>query len=148
MKIVNQLKNLHTLFFEFMRYCAVGGIAFICDYSILYVLTEFIGVYYLISTFAGFTVGILINYILSQKWVFKNVKIHGFRPFFTFLIIGIVGLGITEICMWLGVEAANMNYMVIKVLTTAIVLLWNYTARKTLIFSTLLINKQIEHSLD
>lgn len=123
-----------TLLFEFIRYCIVGGAAFLCDYAVLFLLTEYIGIYYLVSAFLGFITGISVNYFLSIRWVFRASRVEGFQCFLFFLIIGAAGLGMTVIGMWLGVEVFGFNYMLVKAGVTGIVLLWNYTARRILLF--------------
>jgi putative flippase GtrA len=52
---------------EFVRYVLAGGFAFACDASTLYVLTAFLGVYYLISGVVGFGLGLAVNYLLSRS---------------------------------------------------------------------------------
>jgi putative flippase GtrA len=53
-----------------------------------------------------------------------------------FVVIGIIGLLINELCMHIGVEFLGINYMIVKVITAAIVMVWNYIARKVTIFSS------------
>jgi len=132
-----------TFILEFMRYCLAGGIAFLCDYTMLFVLIEFAGIHYLISSIAGFIAGLLANYILSKRWVFKGSRAKGFGSFFTFSVIGVIGLGVTEVCMWLGVDVLELKYMVVKLFVTGVVLLWNYSARKVFVFSTPVSSKLI-----
>ena len=50
-------------------------------------------------------------------------------------MIGLLGLGWTELGMWVGIELLKWNYMVVKVLVTGAVLMWNYLGRKLLIFN-------------
>jgi putative flippase GtrA len=40
------------------------------DFGSLYVLTEYAGVYYLVSAAAAFLLGLSTNYALSVAWVF------------------------------------------------------------------------------
>lgn len=49
-------------------------------------------------------------------------------------MIGIMGLFLTEAGMYAGVELFNMNYLLTKIIVAVLVLLWNYIARKVLIF--------------
>ena len=39
----------HERIMEIIRFCLVGGLSFLLDYSILFALTEYAGVYYLYS---------------------------------------------------------------------------------------------------
>ena len=128
---------------EFLRYAVVGGIAFVADFATLiasqeiYLRSFFSGVY--IATALGFVVGLAVNYTLSLWFVFTSEKDRGkgrsLAAFLVFGVIGLLGLVWTELGMWLGIELLHLNYMLVKVFVTGIVLLWNYLGRKILIFN-------------
>lgn len=46
-----------------------------------------------------------------------------------------MGLGWTEIGMWIGVSVLDGHYVPVKIAVTGAVLLWNYLGRKILIFN-------------
>lgn len=131
-----------SLFAEFFRYGVVGGIAFLADFGALVGTKELLfhdwalGVY--VATVVGFVVGLAVNYWLSLLFVFTAQKDQGkgrsWGAFLVFGIIGVVGLGLTELGMWVGVELLAWNYMIVKMLVTGAVLMWNYLGRKLIIF--------------
>jgi putative flippase GtrA len=135
---------LTSILLEFMRYCLVGGTAFIIDFAVLYVTRTYVffalgtmGI--LLATTCGFVSGLTFNYIFSLIFVFKdideNVKKHKIHSFVVFAIIGISGLCITELFMFTGVKLLGNNfYLFVKIITAGFVLVWNYIARKILIF--------------
>ncbi len=139
------------LIYEIGRYLLVGGLATVFDYLAFalfrYVILDLTTVNLLISTAIGFMVGLTINYVLSIIFVFKNVadpnKGKKVSSFILFAIIGLIGLGMTELGMWLGDVTRffvgegiyKIPEMVMKVIMTGIVLCWNYIARKLLIFN-------------
>ena len=45
-----------------------------------------------------------------------------------------IGLGLTELIMYLGTELLHISYLIVKIAADAIVLVWNYVGRKVLIF--------------
>lgn len=127
---------------EFLRYAVVGGIAFLADFGTLVGCQELLfsgtrlGVY--IATVCGFIVGLAVNYFLSLAFVFTQAKDRGkgrsVGAFVVFGLIGVVGLLLTEAGMCVGIEWLNWNYMVVKILVTGAVLMWNYLGRKIIIF--------------
>jgi len=143
---VYELQNkerMKALFREFSRYLVVGGTAFLVDYGVLYLSKTFLfdsigdtGVY--LATALGFLAGLTYNYILSLIWVFQSAKDQKkgrtVGAFLVFAVIGAIGLLLTEGGMFLGYQLLHMNYMVVKLFVAAFVLLWNYGARKILIF--------------
>jgi putative flippase GtrA len=143
-KVDARKKGAWTVLFEFIRYVIVGGIAFLADFGTLVLMQEFFlksvkyGVY--IATVFGFIVGLFVNYILSLLFVFTQEKDRGkgrdFGSFVLFGVIGLLGLFFTELGMWIGIEIFTWNYMIVKVLVTGAVLVWNYLGRKLLIFNS------------
>ena len=127
---------------EFCRYVVVGGVAFLFDFGVLVGIQELLlktyswGVY--ISAVLGFLTGLVVNYFLSLTFVFTAVKDigkgRGIDGFLMFGFIGLVGLGLTEFSMWLGVGVLDLNYMFIKIVATFVSLLWNYLGRKWIVF--------------
>lgn len=121
---------------QLFRYTLTGGVAFLADIGALYICTEFLDMHYLISTAAGFCIGLIINYILSINWVFSGRKMKNrYAEFSIFAIIGIVGLGLNEILMYSFTDLLGIYYVYSKLITTVIVLFWNFFARKLVLFN-------------
>ena len=55
---------------QFFKYVLVGAVAFVVDFGLLYILTDFLKIYYLLSASISFVFGLVANYFLSTKWVF------------------------------------------------------------------------------
>jgi putative flippase GtrA len=122
-------------FNQLFRYTFVGGIAFIADFSSLFILTDIFNIYYLISAAVAFLLGTIINYSLSIIWVFSKRKIlNKSFEFAIFSLIGIVGLGLNELIIWVFTEYVNFHYLISKIISAGFVLLWNFFARKFLLF--------------
>lgn len=120
-------------FIQFFRYIFVGGVAFLADGGSLFLITT-IGVNYLISVIFAFVIGFAVNYGLSKLLVFENSSVNGKIEFLVYGIIGVIGLGFTEIIMYVLTEIAGLYFMVSKVIATIIVLVWNFVARKITLY--------------
>lgn len=57
---------------KYGRFLIVGTIGTLIGMSVLYVLTEYFHVYYLLSFIVGTILGSINNYLLSKHWVFKT----------------------------------------------------------------------------
>lgn len=122
---------MKQLFNQVIKFGIVGGLAFFIDYFILYVLAEYLGLYYLISSAISFTVSVIFNYICSMKFVFiRRDDISKKREFIVFIILSIVGLIINQIVMWIMVDELSVYYMFSKIFATCIVMIWNFISRK------------------
>lgn len=116
---------------QIIKFGGVGAICFVIDFLFLCLLTDFLHMNVLVSSAIAFTLSVIVNYYLSVKYVFsvnreKN-KIHNFIFFIFFSVIGLV---LTEIIMNFGVNVLFWNYMLVKILSTAIVMVFNFITRK------------------
>lgn len=148
------------LFSEILRFLLVGGTATVVDYAIAYLFYRWllppsvIGQTFslVLSTAVGFSAGLTVNWLLSIGFVYKSVtdekKSKSLTSFVIFTIIGLIGLAVTETGMYFGVStlpeitifgsttflSEQWKWWLCKVCMTLIVLVWNYIARKLIIF--------------
>jgi len=130
------LKETDNWFIQLFRYCFVGGLAFIVDYGLLVLLTEVCGLHYLISATISFIAGLIVNYLLSTSWIFRKSKLENkWAEFIVFAIIGVIGLGLNNLLLYLFTDIIHIHYMISKLITTGIVMIWNFGARKIILFT-------------
>ena len=121
---------------QLVRYALVSVIALVADVGTLYTFTQYGHVYYLASAAIGFLIGVVVNYLLSLKWVFRQrVFANSSIEFALFAGIGVVGLALNEVGMWFIKEQLGFHYLGAKAITTIAVFFWNFGARKALLFS-------------
>ena len=160
-----QKQTFKDLFWEIFRFLLVGGTATLVDYAVFYLFRQWLfpktlfawpgwnTLSLIIATAFGFCVGLLVNWILSVKFVFRAVKdkkeASSQKSFWIFALIGLIGLAITELGVLLlvyilpeitlfGVTEFLLPWdeWLSKILMTCIVLVFNYVARKTFIFKS------------
>ena len=125
------MKNLIK---QIMRFGVVGVISFLIDYGILYVLTEKANIYYLLSAGISFTVSVVINYLLSMSWVFKSNKKRGKKEeFIIFIVLSLGGLLLNQVMMYVFVDYMNVYYLLAKIVSTAIVMIYNFISRNLIL---------------
>ena len=123
------------LLVQFVRYVFVGAFAFVIDFGLLYILTEYARLHYLLSATLSFIAGLLVNYIISCLWVFNGSKFKNrLVEFLFFAAIGVVGLALNDALIWLFTDCIGTHYMFSKIVAAAMVYLWNFFARKYLVF--------------
>lgn len=121
---------------QFIRYLMVGGFAFIADFGTLYLLKEWGGFNYLLSATFAFIIGIAINYQLSIHWVFDQRAIsNNIIEFLIFAFIGIIGILLNLGIIFVLTEQFNIFYLHSKLTATAIIFLFNFSARKIFLFT-------------
>lgn len=130
-KETKPMSNTKKLFSQIIKFGFVGGTAFVIDAGLLFLLTEFCGIHYLISGMISFTASVIYNYILSVKWVFDAKKdANKTQEFIVFIVLSVIGLGINQLFMWLFVDMMHIYYMLSKIIATVIVMVYNFITRK------------------
>lgn len=130
--MINDLVRSSKTHAQFIRYFFVAGVGLVIDFSAVIFSKEVLGLYYLIATSIGFILGLIVTYTLSNKYVFGTPKDDPWKAFLLFGIIGLVGLGILSLAMWVLTGMLGLNYILSKALATIVVFVWNFFARKTL----------------
>lgn len=124
-----------NIYLQFFRYIFVGGTAFVVDFFFLYFFSDICGIYYLISAILSFIISVLVNYLMSTKWVFNQDNIENrVLEFNLFIIISTIGLGFTEVLLYLFTDVLGLYYLVSKIISAIIVLFWNFLARRYLFY--------------
>ena len=111
-KLINQI----------LKFGVVGGIAFVIDYGILFLLAKVI----------SFIISLTFNYFLSTKWVFEAKK-QTPKEVIIFVLLSVVGLGINEVLIYLGTKKLGIDVMIVKLFATAIVMVYNFITRKLIL---------------
>jgi putative flippase GtrA len=128
-------QDTNNLLIQLIRYVVVGGVAFLVDWGLLYILTEFVGLHYLLSATLSFLAGLVVNYVLSTYWIFRHSKLSNqWAEFIIYSIIGVIGLGLNNLFLFLLTDKVGLHYMVSKIIVAAVVMLWNFFARKFILF--------------
>jgi len=132
-ELINKLfiKDTDNVFVQFLMYGIVGGIAAVVNIGMLYVFTDFFGLHYIFSNILAFTLGLITNYFLSVRYVFsKERKKDRKIEFIVHVSIGIIGLCLDTLLVYLFTDKVNLYYMTSKIISTAIVFGYNFIARK------------------
>lgn len=140
-EIIHMIKRLifgksENLLIQLIRYIVSGAIAFGVDFTVLWILTDFFDFYYLTSSVISFMFGLAASYLTSATWVFDEKRLSNKTIEITiFGIIGGIGLLLTSFFMWLFTSVLFIYYLYSKILTTAIVFIWNFIAKKKILFT-------------
>ncbi|MBO4743267.1 MAG: GtrA family protein [Bacteroidales bacterium] len=125
-----------NIWIQLLRYAISGFTATIVDFALLATLTEVFGEHLLLVwTAIAFVSGLLVSYLLSINWVFDSRRLSSrTAEVSVYILIGVVGLLLTEILMWLLANKIGIHYLISKVIASTIVFLWNFCAKKFILF--------------
>lgn len=125
---------MKKLIAQIMKFGIVGVLATLIDYIVLWILTEYAGLYYLASAAISFSVSVIFNYICSMRYVFvRKENADRRKEFVIFLVLSIIGLGMNQLLMWIGTDVLGIYYLIAKLFATALVMVYNFITRKLLL---------------
>lgn len=133
---------------EFLRYVIVGGISAVIDMAVNYCMLYYIlkatkddSLPVALSVTAGFIVGIIVNYILSNLFVFtskeQKEKGRNAKAFFLYVLVGVIGYGLTVGLTLIGTKLIGEDgiwYLIMTCFVKGLVLIWNYLGRKIFVY--------------
>ena len=125
---------MKKLIAQIMKFGIVGVLATLIDYIVLWILTEYAGLYYVASAAISFSVSVGFNYICSMRYVFvRKENADRRKEFVIFLVLSIIGLGMNQLLMWIGTDVLGIYYLIAKLFATALVMVYNFITRKLLL---------------
>lgn len=122
---------MNNLIKQILKFGVVGGTAFVIDYGVFALLT-YLGMHYLLAQIFSFTISLAFNYWASIKWVF-DAKKQTKKEVIIFIVLSVIGLGINEMLLYIGVDKFKYHELVVKLIATFIVMVYNFVTRKLII---------------
>lgn len=138
---------------QFLKYFIVGGFAAFVDIGSFTFLTVVLDWNHFLANAISFTVGLLLLYFGTYKWVFHKQRINIFGDFVPFTLVGLIGLPIQTLLLYGLIDCGIMESLfrvggvilgirldltlilpISKVFVAGIVFLGNFFVRKFLVF--------------
>lgn len=130
------MDKLKQLVLQLFKFGISGIICFIIDYICLYLFSHLFN--YLISAAIAYIISTIFNYLLSIHYVFNSKENSKIKEIIIFILLSIIGLFLTEFCMYLFTDICNFYYMLSKIFSTATVMIFNFVTRKIFLEKNLL----------
>lgn len=121
---------------RFFNFCIVGVIGTVIDIGLLYCLVEYFYFPVLFATTISFCVAVINNYFLNKYFTFKSIEKNSLKQFIKYFSVSLIGLGINNTSMYFLINYLLCWYIYSKMMTTLVVLFWNFLANKYWTFKT------------
>lgn len=116
---------------QFIRYAIVGAVNTGLDFGMYIGLTrgfEFWKHHYLLANGLSFIIVVTWSFFWNKYWTFKNCEARHAIQYLKFVIITLVGVGIAENVLYIGVEFFSVHDLVSKIIAAPLVVVWNFSA--------------------
>ena len=125
------MEKLKELILQFCKFGMVGTFCFCIDYGLMILLTETHVMSYYASSAVSFTASVIVNYVLSMRFVFVAKEgMSKMQEIMIFIALSMVGLLLNQMIMFFAVELLGMFYALAKIFATILVTAYNFISRK------------------
>jgi dolichol-phosphate mannosyltransferase len=115
---------------DVIKFGTVGLSGVIVNMGLLYVLTEYFNLFYLVSAAFAVETSIIWNYVWNESWTFSHIGESSLTDFFErlgkFNLVSLVGLALNLTVLYALTDYANLHYMFSNLIAIFAVFGWNY----------------------
>lgn len=125
------LAGLIKKYRELILYGIIGGFCAALDFGVYTLLSQWIP--YLWANIISVHCGIFCSFFLNRNYNFK-VKDSTTRRFIVFYMVGLAGLGISELLIYVMADILGWDHIVAKLITVVVVALFQFVLNKFITF--------------
>lgn len=118
---------------QMVKFYVVGGSGTVVNLCTLYILTNFLGMWYLFSSAIGVIVSVTTNFFGNKIWTFK-VKENKIKLYINFWIASITGIIIQLALTFALVQYLNVWYVLAAFIAILIASFSNFLLSKIWVF--------------
>ena len=116
---------------QFLKFAIVGIANTLINLAVLYILTEFFGIYYMLSAVIAFLFAVTNSFLLNKTWTFEEkIKYKTKSKYAKFIFVSIIALVVNLILLYALVEYLGVWYMAAQVIGILSNLLVNFFGNK------------------
>ncbi len=112
---------------RFTRFCVVGLSGVLVNEGLLWLFTDMLGIFFLLSSLVAIEISILTNFTLNELWTFRDMR--GGREVYTRMYLyNLVALGglVINLFVLYALTTTGMHYLIANLFGIAAAVLWNY----------------------
>ena len=115
---------------KLLKFGCVGLSGIFVNTGILYLLTEYAGLFYMVSSLFAIEASIITNFLLNDCWTF-NDKVNSriaekWKRFVSFEVISVLGVAINMGVLYTLTEFAGLWYILSNVIGIFVAFVWNF----------------------
>ncbi len=127
------IRELYNKYKELIKYCIIGCSGALLDFIVYTILVSVLNMNYLLANALSVTIGITNNFFLNAYLNFK-VTDNLFKRFISFYLVGMLGLIISEVMLYVLVDIMNINSIASKIITIFVITIVQFLLNKTVTF--------------
>jgi len=120
---------------QFILYFMIGSVAALIDFTLVFVFTSILGIYYLLSVVLSYPVAVSVHFTLNKKFNFKDTSKKVVKQFILFVSITLSSVVLTLIIMYFLVEFLGIWYLIAKAIAMVIVVFYTFNMNRVFTFN-------------
>ena len=129
----NIIFKLYYKFRNLILYGIIGCFTSGLDFIVFTVLSKYLGIFYLVANCISVLVGISTSFALNRAYNFK-VKDKTKQRFAIFLTVGLCGLCLSNLILWVGSSKVHGDYLIVKLGSIVFVVFFQLLLNKFVTF--------------
>ncbi|OGZ09688.1 MAG: hypothetical protein A3D67_02020 [Candidatus Lloydbacteria bacterium RIFCSPHIGHO2_02_FULL_51_22] len=132
----------HFVQFKIVRYLISGGTAAAINLSLLFLLTEFVGMWYLASSVLSFIAGFTASFLFQKFWTFRDTRREVIpRQLVLHLGAALGTLFVNTALLYVAVDVFDMWYMLAQFIVSGMLAVGSF-----FIYNLYIFRNPVEHS--
>ncbi len=120
---------------KFIKFGVVGASGVIVDFGFTYLGKEIVKIPKYYANAIGFTIAASTNYFLNRIWTFHSQNPDIGLQYSKFILISLIGLGLSTLIIWTLVSKFKWNFYFSKLCAIGVVTIWNFIFNMIFTFS-------------
>ena len=130
---MNIITKLYYKFRNLILYGIIGSFSSGLDFVIYTLLVQSVGLQYICANCISVFGGITTSFVLNRNYNFQ-IKDNTKRRFALFLTVGLSGLVLSNLILYICIDISNMNKIISKLLSIILVVFSQFIVNKYLTF--------------
>ncbi|MBU6388633.1 GtrA family protein [Patescibacteria group bacterium] len=120
---------------QIVKYVVSGGSATATNLTVLYVLTDFFRMYYLVSSVCAFIVSVIVSFSMQKFWTFEDSSRDNVRTQFAFYsAVVLANVALNTFLVYAFVEWFSLWYLAAQFLAGMLIAVVSFFAYRNLVF--------------
>ena len=141
MKLMRVLKefileflNMKT-FIQMVKYVITGSVSFASYILLIYILTDWIGIWKYVSITVSHLIVFWLNFLLTKYWTFKEKQNNTMkRQLIYYTCLFFVNLFLTYLIVYILTDILGVYYIIPPIICNAMIVGWNFILYKKVIY--------------
>ncbi len=117
------------------KYIISGGSAAVVNLGLLYVFTDLLHIWYLLSAILSFLIAFGISFGLQKFWTFQDMSREGMhKQASIYMLVALINLGFNTLIIYLLVDKLHLWYMLAALIAGGLIALWSFFVYRKFIF--------------